>query len=184
MKFTERRDFLYDPVLFQRQDTQTALKIYAEWIRAHTPQPKPEILEVDRTTTQIDPVWHVPLADRTPLSRRLEMPMVVRSNKQKWVFDSGTKVLVPKRTNQVTLAHNHLQEFDYFPRKGDLVVYAGYRNIVLEVEIPLESYWQQTNVWMGLICHTEIAIEGDAKPLVDVAKIAGLETSTQALTAE
>jgi len=182
VKFTDRRDFLYDPNLFLRSDTKTAQKIYADYVASHTPQPKPKTLEVDRSTTQIDPMWHVPLTDRTPILRELELPMIVRSNKQKWTFDSGTKILIPRRSNQMTVAHNHLMELNYWPLKGDFIIYGGYRNIVVEVEVPLEAYWQQTNVWMGLVCHCEIAVEGDARPLVDVSKVAATEVSSEAST--
>lgn len=184
MKFTDRRDFLYDPGLFKRSDTQTALKIYADYVQKHTPLPKPLTLEVDRSIDKIDPVWHVPLTDRTPILRRLEVPMIVRTNKQKWAFDPGTKVLIPKRSNQMTLAHNHLEELNYWPVKGDYIEYGGYRNIVVEVEVPPESYWQQTNVWMGLVCHCEIAIDGDAKPLPDAGQSGVQKSSTPIKSAE
>ena len=177
MKFTDRKDFLYDAELFRRADTKTALAIYAEWVLKYSPVPNPSVLEVDRSTAHIDPVWHVPLEARTPISRTLPLPMIVRSSRNKWVIESMTKYVSPKRTNQITFAHNHLEKFDYFPQRGDMIVYSGYRNIIVEVEVPLETFWHQTNVWLGLICHTEVAIEGDVRPLLDPSKVAGPEVS-------
>jgi hypothetical protein len=136
MKFTDRKDFVYDSEVFKRLDVQTALKIYAEYVKAHTPTPRPGVLEVDHSTNLIDPVWHVPLGDRTPILRKLEVPMIIRTSKQKWTFDRGIRVLVPTRTNQMTMAHNHLAELNYWPQKGDFIIYSGYRNIVIEVELP------------------------------------------------
>lgn len=177
MKFTDQKEFQYDPVLFRFAETQTALKVYAEYVQKYTPRPAPKTLEVERSTDQIDPVWHVPLSSRTQFSRELLIPVIVHTSKQKWVFDPNTKVLIPKRTNQVIMAFLHLQKLDYFPQKGDFIIYSGYRNIIIEVEVPPEAYWQQTNCWMGLTCHTEIAIEGDAKPVVNPGQAKGPEKS-------
>lgn len=178
MKFNDRRDFLYDAELFRRSDTVTARTIYADFVFKHRPKPDPIVFEVDRTTTKIDTVWHMPLTDRTQFSRQLALPMIVRSTRQKWVPDAALKMIVPKRTNQMTFAHDHLLAHDYFPQRGDLIVYGGYRNIIVEVEIPLESYWQQTNVWLGLVCHCEIMVDGDARPVLDSSSLAGAEVSS------
>jgi len=168
MRFLERRDFTYDPNLFRLADTQTALKIYAEWIQRYTPQPQPVFFEVDRSVARIDPLWHMPLTDRTQFSRELKLPTVnIGKEKKQWTLDPKTNVLTPKQRDVFLLAHNHLEKFDYWPLKGDFIYYNGYRFLIVEVEIPREAYWQQTNVWMGLNCHSEIALEGDAKPMVN-----------------
>ena len=69
MKFSEQTDFLYDPAIFSRQDTQTALKIHREYIHRHGLMkdgvPAPKFFEVDRARGQYDPLWHEPVA--TPL---------------------------------------------------------------------------------------------------------------------
>lgn len=178
MKFTDRRDFLYDSLLFRRNDTVSALKIYADYVSKSTPLPKPLILEVDRASDKIDTLWHVPLNDRTSILRELEVPMIVKTTRQKWSIDQGLKTLVPKRSNQMTMANIHLEALNYFPQRGDFIIYGGYRNLIVEVEIPPESYWMQTNVWMGLVCHCEIAVEGDAKPLVDSGQVSQKERSS------
>jgi len=49
-----------------------------------------------------------------------------------------------------------------------MMYWNGYRHMILNVVLAPESYWQQTNVWLGLVCETIIPAEGDARPLVDI----------------
>lgn len=186
MKFKERRDFIYDPELFRLADTQTALKIYAEYVERYTPRVPPVFFEVDRAVTRIDPLWHMPLSPRTQFSRELKIPTInIGKEKKNWTLDPRTNILTPKQRDIFLMSHNHLEKFDYFPLKGDSIYYNGYRNLIVEVEIPREAYWQQTNVWMGLNCHCEIMLEGDAKPVVNPGVTATGENSTgPLLTAE
>lgn len=165
MKFVERKEWLYDPVLFQRKDTQTALRIHREWTQKHSPNPPPKFFEVDRATAKVDQLWHVPLDDRTVFSRTLDIPCINTQEKPQWRL---TKVgLVPQRKDKFTLSNLILQEVDYFPMRGDLVFYNGYRYMIVNVVIEPNAYWQQTNVWMGLVCECIIPPEGDARPLPD-----------------
>ena len=174
MRFKDRIEFEYDPETFGLGDTQTALKIYAEYTRRHSPRrPLPKFFEVDRRTATFDHLWHVPLTDRTVFSRVFEMPVIVQAQKPDWRL---TRVgVVPLQKNKVWMAHVILQEMDWWPVRGDLMYYNGYRNMIITVEVDPTSYWQQTNVWMGIICTTVIPPEGDARPLLNPGEAAPAE---------
>ena len=62
-----------------------------------------------------------------------------------------------------------LKEADYFPARGDFVWYNGYRNLIINVVLEPNGFWQQTNVWLGLIVETIIPVDGDARPLAEPA---------------
>jgi hypothetical protein len=167
MKFTERKEWLYDPLVFQRKDTQTALRIHREWTKKHSPNPAPKFFEVDRATAKFDQLWHVPLDDRTVFSRTLEIPAINTQEKPQWRL---TKIgLVPQRKDKFTMSNLILQEFDYFPNRGDLVFYNGYRYMIVNVVIEPNAYWHQTNVWMGLVVECMIPPEGDARPVPNLS---------------
>ncbi len=169
MKFTERKEFPYDPEVFQRKDTVTALRIYAEYIRKHSAHPAPKFFEVDRKSQNLDPIWHVPIGQRTQFTREILIPALNKFERPKW---TQTKIgIVPQRFDRFILAHNILQELDYWPMRGDQVFWNGYRYMILNVVIEPEAYWQQTNVWMGIVVECTIPPEGDARPLLDQGHI-------------
>jgi hypothetical protein len=167
VKFVERKEFTYDPALFRRADTQTALKMHAEYVRAHSPNPYPKFFEVSRKDCQIDTLWHVPLDDRTVFSRILELPAINVFERPDWRL---TKIgLVPTRKDKFWLSNLALQEFDYFPERGDQVFWNGYRYTILQAVLDPTAYWQQTGVWLGLVCECVLAPQGDARPILDVS---------------
>ena len=167
MKFEERKEFTYDPALFRRSDTQTALKIHYEYVRRFSPHPFPKFFEVDRKNVKIDDLWHFPLDDRTVFSRVLEIPALNQFQKPDWRL---TKLgLIPLRKDTFWLANLGLQEFDYFPENGDQVFWNGYRYTIRQVVLDPKAYWQQTGVWLGMVVECIIAPQGDAKPIVDVS---------------
>jgi hypothetical protein len=169
MRFKDRVEFEYDPEIFKLQtDVQTALGIYSEYIKRHSPRrPLPKFMEIDRRTTTFDHLWHVPLSDRTAFSRVFDMPVIVQAQKPDWRL---TRVgIVPLQKNQVWMGHLILKEADWWPVRGDMMIFNGYRNMIINVVVDPNSYWQQTNVWMGIICTTVIPPEGDAKPLINPA---------------
>jgi hypothetical protein len=55
-----------------------------------------------------------------------------------------------------------LQEFDYFPTRGDMIYYNGYRQMIVNVVLKPEAFWQQTNVWLGMV--VEAIIPARATP--------------------
>lgn len=173
MKYTERREWHYDPELFKRLDVQTALKIYSEYVRKHSPVPFPKFFEVDRASSKVDELWHMPLDDRTQFKRTLDVPAIIQFDRPDWRL---TKVgIVPKQKSKIWLGNLILQELDYFPTRGDLVYYNGYRHMVINVVLEPNAYWHQTNVWMGLVCETVIPADGDARPVINPAVTAPAE---------
>lgn len=173
MRYVERKEFQYDPAVFKAKDAQTALRIHREATRAHSPKPPPVFLEVDRRSANIDALWHVPLTDRTTFSRQIPMPCINTFVKPDWRL---TKMgIVPQRQDKFALSHLLLKEADYFPMRGDMVAWNSYRYMILNVELAPEGYWQQTNIWMGLVCTCIIPPDGDARPLLNLAQPAPSE---------
>ena len=166
MRFLERKDFLYNPDLFVRADTQVALAMHSEYIERGSPRhPLPKFFEVDRRSNKLDHLWHVPLDDRTVFSRVIEMPALFQAERPDWRL---TRVgIVPHQKFKVWMGNLILQKVDWFPVRGDLVYYNGYRHMIINVVMEPSAYWQQTNVWLGLVCETVIPAEGDARPVVD-----------------
>lgn len=166
MKFSERREFLYDPELAGRQDVKVALGLYAEYVKAYSPRnPLPKVFEVDRRSEKFDPLWHVPLDERTVFSREFHLPVIVKAQRPDW---RQTRIgIVPQQQCKFWMSNLHLLEQDWFPMRGDLVFWNGYRNMIVNVVLEPESFWQQTNVWLGLVCETIIPAEGDARPLIN-----------------
>lgn len=165
MRFTERKDFLADPKIFGRADTATALRLYASYVRAHTARPTPRFFEVDRSDTELDPLWHSSVSARLKYKREIDIPAINKFQKPEW---KHTRLgLVPNRRDDFYLAFNVLKDLDYFPERGDRVYWNGYRYIILGVVIDPESYWQQTNQWVGLRVECVVPPEGDARPLAD-----------------
>lgn len=167
MKFTERREWLYDPQVFGRKDVQIALRIHAEATRKHSGRPPPTFMEVDRRSAKYDALWHVPLNDRTAFSRTIPIPAINTFERPDWRL---TKVgIVPQRKDKFTLSNLLLREADYFPVRGDMVFWNGYRYMIIKVVLDPLGYWQQTNVWLGLVCECVIPPDGDARPLLDLS---------------
>ena len=165
MKFTDRKEWTYSPEVFSRADTQTALGIHAEYVQRHSPQPYPEFYEVERKAGTYDSLWHVSLSDRTVFSRVIPMPALVMAERPDWRL---TKVgLVPHQKYKVWMANLWLQKLNWFPMRGDIMYYNGYRNMIINVVLEPQGFWQQTNVWLGLVCETTITADGDAKPLIN-----------------
>jgi hypothetical protein len=123
--FTEQHDFVYDPTVFSRADTQTALKIHREYIHRHGPQkdgvPAPKFFEVDRAPGQYDTLWHEPVAATLQFTARspISVPAINQFQKPEWKV---TRVgIVPGRRDNFWVANLDLQELNYFPRRGDVV---------------------------------------------------------------
>ena len=165
MTFNERREWTYDPETYRLADVQLALGIHAEYIRKMSPRPHPKFYEVDRRSEKYDDLWHVSLDERTVFSRVIEMPVIVRAERPDWRL---TRVgIMPQQKYKVWMANLVLEAADYFPMRGDIMYFNGYRNMLINVVLEPTSYWQQTNVWLGLVCETCIPADGDARPLVD-----------------
>ena len=174
MKFSEQKEFTYDPNVFGREDVQLALKIHAEYIAAFSPRPEPQFFEVDHSTSEIDSLWHIPKSDRMPISRKIKIPAINQFEKPNWALTAlGIR---PQRRDKFWLANLHLQQFDYFPLRGDTVHWNGYRYMILNVVIPPETYWQQTGVWLGLVCECIIPSDGDAMPVTNPGVLIPAET--------
>jgi len=177
MLFTERKEFTYDPALFKRYDTQTALRIHDEYVRKMSPNPAPKVFEVDRQNGQFDDLWHFANTDRTQYRRNFELAAIVkREGPPNW---KQTKIgMVPTQRMRFWYSNLGLQEANWFPLRGDYVYYDGYRNLVIKVIIEPNGYWQQTNVWLGLLVETVIAPEGDARPIPNIGDAAPSEESS------
>jgi hypothetical protein len=173
VKYIERKQFLYDPDIFRLSDTQTALGIHAEAVKKFSPNPRPKFMEVDRRATKYDALWHVPLDDRTVFSRVLDIPAIVTKERPDWRL---TRVgIVPQQKHKFWVANLLLQQVDYFPVRGDMVYYDGYRHMIINTVLEPNAFWQQTNVWLGMVCETIIPAEGDARPLVNLGAAAPAE---------
>jgi hypothetical protein len=182
MRYLDRKEFLFDAEIFRRSDTITALKIHAEYVSKSSPNPKPKFFEVDRGEMLIDPLWHMPVTERTVFSRTLDLPAIVQFEKPRWRLTR--QGYVPQQNFKFWLANLHLNlvgtlpdererepiRLDYFPMRGDLIYHIGYRLMITEVVLDPNAYWQQTNVWLGLVCEAVIAPEGDARPVIDLAQ--------------
>lgn len=169
MKYTERKDFNYDMALAGRGDVATAMRIHSDYVQKMSPIPPPKFLEVDRSSSKFDPLWHMPLDSRTQYSREIEIKCIVTAERPDWRL---TKVgITPQQKRKFTLDNLLLQQADYFPQRGDLIFYDGFRNLILNVVLEPNGYWNQTNVWLGLVCETIIPVDGDARPLTNVGEL-------------
>jgi len=175
MRFNERKTFVFDAEVFRRKDTETALKIYDEYIRKHSPTPTPRFFEADRGDGTIDKLWHTPVTERTQFTREIDLPCINMFQKPDWRL--SVVGITPQRRDNFLTSLLALQRLDYFPVRGDQVYWMGYRYMILTVVVPPEAYWQQTGVWMGLYCECVVSPEGDARPLVDLSSRAPSEVS-------
>ena len=122
-------------------------------------------MEVDRRSSKIDHLWHVSLDDRTVFSRVIDMPALVNFERPDWRL---TRVgLVPQQKARVSLGNLLLQEADWFPMRGDMFYWNGYRHMIVNVVFEPNAFWQQTNCWLGLVVETVIPAEGDARPVAN-----------------
>lgn len=166
MLFTERKQWVYDQQNEALHDVQLALTIHAEYVRTYSPIPPPTFFEVDRGSRKYDPLWHVPLNDRTVFSRQItDLPALLQKERPDWRL---TKIgLVPQQKWKVWLANLHLQKVNWFPNRGDMMYFDGYRHMIINVVLEPNGFWQMTNVWLGLVCETIIPADGDALPLLN-----------------
>lgn len=165
MKFDERKEWHYDPEQYRLSDTGIALKMNAEYTRVSSPRPYPKFYEVDRRSEKYDDLWHVPLDERTVFARVIEMPVIIKAERPDWRL---TRIgLAPQQKYSVWMSNLLLKEADWFPARGDLMYFNGYRNMIINVVLDPNSYWQQTNVWLNLVCETYIPADGDARPLIN-----------------
>lgn len=176
MKFHERKEFHYDPELFKANDTQRALLIHQEYLEKHASKPRPKFLEASQSVADIDPLWHVSTSDRTIISRELDIPAIVKFEKLQWRLTRLGRI--PQQNLRFWLANLTLQKFDYFPTAGDQVYWNGYRLGITGIDFEPRSYWQQTNVWLGLIAVAAIIPEGDARPSINPGKVVSAETGS------
>jgi hypothetical protein len=168
VKFTERKEWTYDQEIFKRSDVQTALRIHNEYVRRASPVPPPRFLECNRDQSNVDALWHFPLNDRTVFDRQIDMQCIVQFERPDWRM---TKIgLVPKQKCKFWVDHLLMQELDYFPTRGDFVYFNGYRNLIVNVVLEPNGYWQQTNIWLGFIVETIIPADGDARPVQDPSR--------------
>jgi hypothetical protein len=175
MKFTERKEWHYDTEKCALADVQTALKIFDEYICRFSPKPYPTFYEVDRQSARYDVIWHVSLDERTVFSRALEIPALIQTERPDWRL---TKLgLVPQQKHKVWLSNLALQRADWFPVRGDLMYFNGYRNLILNVVLDPSVFWQQTNIWLGLVLETIIPPDGDARPVVNPGVLEPAEKS-------
>jgi hypothetical protein len=175
VRFEERKEWLYDPQLFRQSDTQTALKIHAEYVKKFSPYPYPKFYEVNRSSSHYDELWHVPLNSGTIFSRVIDLPVIIQAERPDWRLTRAG--LIPHQKYKVWMANLWLQETNWFPMRGDFMQYNGYRNTIINVVLEPNFYWQQTNVWLGLICETAILPDGDARPLINPTETAPSEHS-------
>ena len=115
------------------------------------------------------------------------IPSIVQFEKPNWKM---TKLgLTPQQHFKLWIANLHLTpvgthpnereidpiRLDYFPMRGDLVYHAGYRLMIVNVVMDPSAYWQQTNVWLGIVVEASIVPEGDARPIPDLSTVAPAE---------
>lgn len=167
MLYTARKEFHYDPAVFKIMDTQIALRIQDEFVTKHSARPYPHFFEVDRAPENVDSLWHFPKGGRTKISRELEIPAINYFQRPSWKLTQIGQV--PQRRDIFWLSNAGLEKVNYFPSRGDMVWWNGYRYMMINVVIPPEAYWQQTGVWLGLTVECEIIPEGDARPLANPA---------------
>lgn len=163
MKFNQRKDFQYDTELCSRQDTMIALKIHDEYVKKCSSQPVPTFCEVNISQDSIDPLWHQPVAQRQQYTRTLSIPSIVQFEKPDWKLTALG--LTPTQRYKFWMSMLSLRDtYDYFPCRGDRVLWNGYRLMITEATVDPGAFWHQTNVWLGLVASCQIVPDGDAAP--------------------
>lgn len=169
MKFNDRKDFLYEPDVFKRADVQTALKIHHEYVRKMSGRPYPKFYEVDMSAETVDPVWLSPKGGNYKFTRALDVPAIVTFDKLNYSLARTSRSARQRR--RFWCSNLQLAELDYFPMPGDRIFHGGYRHEIVAVEFEPNSFWQQTNVWLGIIFSAEIVPDGDGAPQVNQANV-------------
>jgi hypothetical protein len=157
--------------------------MHAEYVRTASPIPYPTFFEVDRGNNAVDHLWHMPVTERTVFKRTLSVPAIVQFEKpdwrltklgitprQKFKFWLANLHLTPPGTDQGDSAKDQQIRLDYFPLRGDLIYYIGYRLMIINPVLDPSAYWLQTDVWLGMVCEASIVPDGDAKPIVDMGE--------------
>lgn len=163
MLFSERKSYQYSTELCNRQDTVIALKIHNEYVLKCASRPVPQFCEVDLSQSTIDPLWHQPLAQRQQFSRTFDIPSIVQFEKPDWKLTAIG--LAPQQRYRFWMSMLSLRDsFDYFPCRGDRVLWNGYRLMITEAVVDPSAYWHQTNVWLGIVAVCQIVPDGDARP--------------------
>lgn len=160
MRFTERTEFQFDPALGNLADSEVALKLFDEFTRKCGSRPPLKIFEVDRDPAKVDPLYHEPVAVRTPYSRVFEIPAINYFDKPSWKLSKLG--ITYQRRDQFSLSYLGLQKADWFPLRGDQLDWVGYRYQIIDVVLPPEGYWGQTGVWTGLAIDCIVPADGDA----------------------
>ena len=179
MRYHDRKEFTYDPQLFHRYDVITAKKLHRQYTEIHSPRnPLPQIFEVDRKSSTIDPVWNYETKSHNQFSRTLDVPGIYKQDKLNWSLRKYGQVAEQKIN--VILSALTLETLDYFPSRGDIIYYGGYRWAMTDIDMDPAGFWQQTNVWLGLAVVAVIDYEGDARPLANPGEAAPAELSQSA----
>jgi len=164
VKFTDRPEYLLDPALAQRHDVDIALRLHDDYVKTYSPrlnnEPAVTFLEVDRSPNKIDPLWHVQKSPTQEFSRKLQIFAINQFEKPDWRLK--VQGIVPQRTDRFWVSRLELVRKDYYPTRGDLIMWNGYRYAVVESVIPPDAYWQQTGVWLGMYVRATINPDGDA----------------------
>ena len=163
------------------QDTQIALRQYDEYTRQHSARPAPLFLEVDRDATRIDPLWHVPTSNRVQFTRQIRLAAINTFERPQWTLTAIGQI--PQRRDKFWLSNLGLSRVDWFPNRGDFVVWNSYRYGIVDVVIQPQQYWGQTGVWLGLYVLAVIVPEGDTTPLDNVNVVVDDELSPHLMPA-
>ena len=176
MRFSQRLNFLYDPVIAELADAQNNLKIALEYVRSTTARPMPTFFEVDRSPAGVDPIWHMPKTPYTAFSRSIQLPSIRKSARSQLVNTPQGQTYV--RADNFWLCNLALQMQDYFPNNGDMVAWNGYRYQIVEVNPDSETEFGQTGLWMWIVAKCMIVPYGDARfpPDFQLGAVAPAET--------
>jgi hypothetical protein len=168
MKFSEVKQYVFDSELAKRSDVRIAMQLHHEYVSKYSARtgdgkPAAAFYEVDRAAENVDPLWHTPRGGQVTFSRIIHLAAINQFEKPDWRLKA--QGLTPQRVDRFWVSRTALVDADYFPVRGDYVAWNGYRYGVLELSIPPESYWAQTNVWLGAVVRAVIIPEGDSPPV-------------------
>lgn len=165
MKFSERKEFVYDVKLLGDNEISMAMSVQREYIHSYSPIPSPVFCEVDRDEGSFDPLWHESKSGRVKYKREIPLKSLVTSEKAN-MRRSSTGIYY-SQNNSYWVSALDLMESDYFPVQGDIIIFAGRRHIIINPVVDPTAYWAQTNVWLGMVCPTRVAITGDRRPVTN-----------------
>lgn len=163
MRFSERKEFLYDPELGEKKDGRIALRLFDEYCQKFSARPPPRFFEVNRDPAGIDPIWHENENVRHQFLRTLDIYGINQFQKPSLTELLKTAITY-QRKDTFWLSNLALKAFDYWPLRGDYVYWNGYRYMVLHVGLPPECHWGQTGLWTGLTVDCIVPAGGDALP--------------------